>query len=291
MDPLLLSSLMGAGVQAGSGILGYILSAPDQERANQLINAAVDEFGQLDVPKLEQMVAEEVGPSAYEQLRTDPRLKSAQYAALDRLERSATEGLTLDDKAAQNEALKAAARQESAGRQRIAEDFQARGQLGSGAQLAMQLQNQQGAAERGNDISMRTAANAQRRMFDAMMQSGKMASELRGQDFDEQSRIAQARDAVARYNAGARQSARAQNINNQQWLYNAQRQGAADKLTAGRIKAGVAQGQADQLQGLFGGVGTTGAQALNLYGQSQQPKRKNPYDYGGGYQLDPEEWV
>ena len=290
MDPTLIASLLGAGVQAGSGILGYILSAPDRERANQLINAAVDEFGQLDVPKLEQMVAEEVGPSAYEQLRTDPRLKSAQYAALDRLERSATEGLTLDDKAAQNEALKAAARQESAGRQRIAEDFAARGQLGSGAQLAMQLQNQQGAAERANDVSMRTAANAQRRMFDAMMQSGKMASELRGQDFDEQSRIAQARDAVARYNAGARQSARAQNINNQQWMYNAQRQGAADKLTAGRIKAGAAQGQADQLQGIFGGVGTTGAQALNLYGQSQKPK-KNPYDYSGGYQLDPEEWV
>ena len=281
MDPMTISALIAAGVQVGSAVLGYLMSAPDRAKAEQLIQQATDEYGQLNVPDLERAVIQEVGPTAFEKLQTDPRLKAAQYAALDRLEQSATEGLTLEDKAAQNEAMRAAARQESAGRQRIAEDFAARGQLGGGAQLAMQLQNQQQGAERAYDTSMQTAANAQRRMFDAMMQSGKLASELRGQEFDEQSRIAQARDAVNRYNADARRSGT-------QWKYEQDRQRALDRFNIGRAKADMAAGRGAQTQNFIGGLGSAGAQAATTIGKSQSKLQNKPANYSA-YKRDEED--
>ena len=282
MGPLALAGI-GAGIQAGTGILGYLLSMPDRQKAEDIIRAAADEFGNIDEAALEKLVAQEVGPSAMEGIKTDPRLKSAQFAALDRLEQMGREGLTLEDKAAQNEAMRAAARQESAGRQAIAQDFAARGQLGGGAQLAMQLANQQGAAERASQTSMQTAANAQRRMYDAMLQSGQLAGNLRNQDFGEQERIAQAKDAVQRYNAGARQQAGQAQFNAQQTLANR-------KLQAAQLKSGVYGNRAQATQGIFGAVGGAANQGFNLgagyMAQQQNPQQRpppNPYNdpYGG----------
>lgn len=276
------AALIGAGVQAGAGVLGYLLSMPDRQKAEQIINSALDEYGQLDVPALEAIVAQEVGPSAMEQIRTDPRLRDAQQAVLDRLERAATEGLSLEDKVAQNEALRAGSRQESAGRQRIAEDFAARGQLGSGAQLAMQLQNQQGAADRASQVSMQTAANSQRRMYDAMLARGQLAGNLRNQEFGEQERIAQARDAVARYNAGARQQAAAQNIANQQWTYGQRANLAANRLGAASQRAGIYTGRAQNTANLFGAIGSLGSQGFQLGGRYLQDQQQDDQQYGSG---------
>lgn len=272
MNPLLMS-LIGSGVNVGAGLLGRLFSDDDRRRSENILNQGLDEYGQLSVPELERLRAEELGPSAFENVRADPRSIEAQRSVFDRLEQMSREGLTFEDMMAQEKALRTSARNTEAGRQRIAQDMAARGTLDSGAQLAMQLQNQQQGAEGDRDIAMQTAANAQKRMYEAMMNKGQLAGDMRNQSFNEQSQIAQARDAVQRYNSGARQNAAAGNIQNQQWQYGQRANLAGNRLNASQARAGMYQNRAQDTQNLFGAIGGAGNQAAQLGGdylRSQQ---------------------
>lgn len=278
-----MEALFAAALQAVSGVVGHILSKADKEQATQLIQQAIDENGNLDVPKLENMVAEQVGPSAMEAIKTDPEYLAAQRSALTRLGERADAGYTIEDKAAQMEALRQSGRQEQAGRQRIAADAAARGQLGGGTTLAMMLQNQQGAAERGADIGMQTAANSQRRMYEAMRDRASLAGQMRGQDWQEKAQQAQAADMVARYNADARRSAQGQNLANQQWTYGARRQQGQDRLRNAQMKAGILSDRGDQTAQMVAGTGAGVAQGIGAYGQYRQQQEaddKNWDRYG-----------
>lgn len=276
MDPTLLMALFGAGSEMASGIGGHILASADRRKAEEILEDGLAEYGRLSLPELAKVTAE-VGPSAYDNIRVDPRYRDAQHALLGRLEQASREGLTFEDMMAQEQALRSSARQESAGRQRIAQEMAARGTLDSGAQLAMQLANQQASAEGNRDISMQTAANAQKRMYQAMMDRGQFAGNLRNQEFGEQERIAQARDAVARYNASARQQAA-------QWHYGQQAQLAANKLNAVGQRSGMYSGKAQNTANTAGAIGGAANQGFNMAGQYMQKQQGQD-----GYRLGQEE--
>jgi hypothetical protein len=261
MDPITLSILLGGGGQLLSGILGELGSAGDKREQMRLLQQTLADYEGLSLPELQELQAEQLGPSRFDAIKTDPAARQAQYDALSSLEdiiRSG--GLTLEDRANMGRINADVARNESAGRARIAADMTARGQYGGGQQLAMQLANQQAAANRGARAGLDTAAMAQRRGMDATMARGRMGGELRGQDFGEQAQRAQAADLVSRWNADSRAGAARYNAMLPQQQFANQMAITQGKAQARGAKAGQHARQADDTRALWGGLGK-GAQA------------------------------
>ncbi len=171
-----------------------------------MLQRILDGYDDIDLPTLEALQAEQMGPSAQEGVRgqMDPRLRSEQMGTLESLGQFAETGDTAGSKAAMHRILSDAARSEGAGRNAIAQNMRARGVAGSGAELAMQLSNQQASADRAQTAGLDQAANAQKRMLDAQLAKGRMAGDLRQQDYGEMSDAARAKDLISRYSTDAR---------------------------------------------------------------------------------------
>lgn len=262
MDPITLSLLLGGGTQVLSSIIGELASGEDRRRANELYDQNLRDYEGLAPPELEKLIAEQMGPSAFEGITTDPRARSAQYEALAQLQQLARSGgLNLQDRATLARANAEGARQASAGRAGIAADMAARGQYGGGQQLAMQLNNQQAAANRGAQTGLETAAMAQRRGIDAILEGGRLGGQLRGQEFDEKSRAAQARDLVSRYNADSRAGAARYNALLPQQNFQNKMQLTGAKAQARGARAGQYTQSADDTRQFAAGIGQASQRA------------------------------
>jgi hypothetical protein len=141
-------------------------------------------------------------------------------AALQEIAKS--EGLTAQDKAllariVREEDIKARGQREA-----IMQSAQERGIAGSGIELASQFQAQQEAATRQAMRDQEVAALAEQRKMAALMGSGEMAGQMRGQEYGEQQNLAQARDMLSRFNLANQQQTEAQNVasRNQAQQYN-----------------------------------------------------------------------
>ena len=132
---------------------------------------------------------------------TDPRLKAAQMGALSSLQDiSSSGGLTTMDKA-KIEAVTSRFGQEARGaREAILQRQAEMGRTGSGMELAAQLQNQQDSATRASQEGLDIAALAEQRALDAISQGGELSGQIRGQEFGEKSAIAEAKDAMDKFN-------------------------------------------------------------------------------------------
>lgn len=210
-------------MQVGGGLMGEGMSADDRERARQALEKALAAFEGLETPDLPTMRAEELGPSAFDDIQVDPAIRDAQMRYFTGLDSLIDEGgLMLSDKAALEDTFGTAAQHDQAMLGSIEEQMAARGQLGTPAQLALSLQRQQQGSQRAYQRGRDTAAMAQKRVLDAMLGGGEMATRMRGQDYGERSDKARAKDLRSRYNADARYRANLynaglpqQNFNNQ----------------------------------------------------------------------------
>ncbi|TGM95047.1 tail fiber domain-containing protein [Leptospira levettii] len=159
--------------------------------------------------------------TAFEDISTDPNVNNAQLSALNELEQLADRGYTLQDEANQRKFINRANTEARANREAIDQNMQARGLSGSGLAYVSKLQADQEAsnrlAEQGTDLA---SANADRRL-NAIQGVGDMAGNMRGQQFQEQSVKAGAKDAVNNYNTGLlNQTAQLNNQNKQTWNNN-----------------------------------------------------------------------
>jgi hypothetical protein len=174
----------------------------------------------------EQAQAALVDGSAFEGITLDPNLKASQLSALAGLQDIGANGLTTGDRGdlldIQNQENAAARGQ----REAILQGAQERGVGGSGLELAAQLQNAQDSATRASSRGFDVAKQAQARALEALMQSGQLAGNIRGQDMDEQSKIAAAKDQIAQFNAQNKQQVGLANVNA---LNNAQAQNLDEK--------------------------------------------------------------
>lgn len=205
MDYAALIQMLGS---VAGGLSANAAGAPDREQARRILEMMLEKYGQLKTPELQDAPAEELGDTALAGLSTDPRLQEAQYGSLDALKQiQDMGGLTLEDRAALNKVQGQTARQESAGRASIANDFASRGQLGSANQLAMAMSNQQNSANRVAEAGENTAATAQRRYFDSILQRGRLGGEMDDRQYRQKSDAARARDLIAQHNAAARTDA------------------------------------------------------------------------------------
>jgi hypothetical protein len=98
--------------------------------------------------------------------------------------------------------------------------------LAGGQVVSAQLQSQQEAAEMASKAGTDVAADAYKRALEAIEKRGAMATELRGQEFGEKAKKAEAQDIINRFNVGQMSEAQRRNIDreNQARLFNLQRE-------------------------------------------------------------------
>jgi hypothetical protein len=301
-------ALGGIGEAIGSGF-GELGSQGYRDMSDKEYEEALRQLLALKGPEYASIVAEQMGPSAMENIRADPNSVAAQMQALEHLQRVGTSGgLTAQDEAKFLAAQDRVAEQERGSRGALMANFAARGQGGGMQELAAQLSNQQGAANRLNRAGTDMAGDAQRRAYEAMVESGNLGSRIRGQDFGEKSQRAQATDAINRFNAGTRNDvnqfnanmARNRYLDNMQLekMKSAARFGKADRwnekadaYTRRLAGAGRASGS---LAGAAGDVGMTAAGTPQgqsaLRGYLSSPKQPPRPSYGAGdYLMDDED--
>lgn len=230
-------------------ITGNAQSQGDRGRAEGLRNQALAEFSNIQIPDIEKMklalenygsagtLTPEMiqlisqGETALENVNIDPRLRQSQMSALDQMSGIASSGMSEGDMAAFEMARRNAASEAQAKQGQILQNMAQRGQSGSGAELAASLANAQGSADRLQQAQLEEAKQRQAARMSALQQQANMSSGLRSADYSEQSNLANARDAIARFNAanaqqvaqantGARNTAQASNLQNDQNIRN-----------------------------------------------------------------------
>ncbi|MBK7497363.1 MAG: hypothetical protein IPI28_18910 [Candidatus Omnitrophica bacterium] len=212
-------------------------------------------------------------PSAMEAIVSDPSLKEAQMSALGGLQDVAESGgLDANAKARMNDIAKSEGIRERGAREAILGNAAQKGTSGSGLEFLSQLKNQQEGADRVSDRDTQVAADAESRALDALINSGNLAGNIRGQDFSEASKIAQAKDAINAFNTsnrnqtnmwnvGNRNDAQRMNLNSGQSIANANvdnrnkaqiqnkalpQQTFENKLTLARAKSGANETDAER---------------------------------------------
>lgn len=287
------------------GIIGNQAAKGDKEAQKQAMKAALAELNKIGsppdlsrrlileefqrqgiyTPEMEQEIS--VAESEMGQLKEDPSLREANMGALQRMLAQSKSGLTAEDRAALNQARSEVQRDTQSKLAQITQQMQARGQAGSGMELAMQLQAAQGGADQAAAGADTLMAQAQQRALQALGKSSDMASQMRGQDLDVNSSKARAIDernrflaenSVARQsrNVGALNQAQQANLAEQQRINDAniamrnaetQRQTQAerdlfnDKLNLAQAKSG----QRTQQAGFYGQqAGQTAQQWANI---------------------------
>lgn len=275
----MIGALAGLGAQAGLGVIGEILASMDEAEAEKLIKSATNQYGEIDLPALKQIVAEQLGPSELSRIQGDPELAAAQKEALGEIMRVGRDGgLRLEDKAALNEAMGSAARAGTAGYKRVLEDRAQRGISGSGDELVASMKAGQVASQQASDAGLRVAGDAQKRALDAMLAGGRLAGDIRGQEFGEKSRVAEAQDAIKRFNAEGRTNASKYNNEvSQQGFGNSM--AVADRRAAGlRDQAQLKRDSAAGKRSMFAGGGAAaarGGQAYDNYQYDEELLKKN----------------
>lgn len=250
------------------------------KRATGLTKAQLARLDAIDLPDIEkmrialeapelvdQLTAEELGPSALEDIGTDPRLAGMQMEALQGMQDRAEQGLTQEDKFDIEEALGMAAGQERAQRASIEQEMARRGINDSGQSLMMKLQGAQASANQGRKQSMDIARQAAQQKQAALQQMGQMAGQMEGAQFGRQAQVASAKDRIAAANAANRQQIAGQNLAARQAIEN-QRSALANQQQM--YNKGLAQQQFQNQLAKSGAQGQAAGQAANMYaGQAQ----------------------
>jgi hypothetical protein len=300
-----------------AGILGGGAGKSEMKEANALMRDNIAKLEAVGVPTIEaqkialqspelvdMLVAEQMGPSAYEQVTVDPRLKQAQLGALEEITQLGQTGLGAADRAAFNDLRRQAAGAAEAQQASTLQEMASRGMADSGANLIAQLSAGQSQADRMSQEGDRLAAQAANARRDALGQQANMSSQIRSQDTAQQQALAESRNAINQFNTQNRQNvagtnlANRQNIanqatatRNQQEMYNKglQQQDFQNRMAkatgvvsqqgnlAGQIAQqgqAAAQGQAAQNAALISGAGSLAGAGIGAYGDVAAAKAK-----------------
>lgn len=258
---------IGAGVSALSGLVGYLRENGKEEEAQRIMELAGREYNNISLPVLTEIANEVLGPSAFEQIKVSPEFKAAQIKALDDMSQiEESGGLALEDRANLNRVRNQVAQSNSARDASIIDNMQARGIAGSGAELATRLASNQAAANQENQAGLDIAAAARKRRFDAIRERAGMAGSMRSQDFDEQSRVAQAKDARDAFNFGARRDATRYNNSLRQQQFGNSTALADRKYGVAQDRAGALRRQGQRQGQVIAGVGGALGRGMSVYG-------------------------
>lgn len=214
-------------VLGGSLALGAANNASANSKSNALSREALASIDALDpnkydwdrnyqyIPELDQYVALNLDDTAYNNIAVDPTVLNAQNKALNELiNLSENEGLNSIDRQALQEIINSENANLKGNLDAITQNAMERGIYGSGLELANKLQQAQSSANRNSSQDMAILAQAQQRALDALSNYGNLSSNMRSQDFNEQEKIANARDTIAEKNWQNRQDVSNANVDN-----------------------------------------------------------------------------
>lgn len=269
-DPI--SAGIGLGGDVIGGALGALLSSGDRAAARRAIERAIQGYGNIPLPVLQQMEAQLLGPSAMEGVNADPALEGDQYQAIGQLGNIADSGgMTLEDRANYEGLQRDAAQRANAQRSGILSLLAKQGVNTGGASAALQLGAANEQAERGSNAALQTAASAQKRATQAVLDRAKLASTVRGEQVSEQTAKAQARDMIAQRNAAAKQGAQAYNLQipQQQYANEMQRQNGIASAATGA--SNYYTNEANRTAGQYANLGTAAGTAAQAFLPNKDP--------------------
>lgn len=246
----------------------------------QMYKRAMEELDKLQIPDIEkqklaleipQLVglqqAEQLGDTALADIAPDAQSEEAQRSALTQLKELSEKGFSEEDRAAMRQMQRQVGAEEKARQQSILSDMAQRGVSGGGQELAARLASSQASASRAAEGADRLAIQQAQARRAALSQLGQQAGAFRGQQFQEQSSAAKARDAINQFNAMQRAQAQQANLAQRQAIEN-QRAATLNQQQAAN-KGLIQQQYQNQLQKATGMQSAMGNVA-QAYGQQAQ---------------------
>ena len=235
-----------AGGLVGGAISWFAASAAekDQKKKNELLQRGIDEMNSIPLPEERALVVEELksaglytpalaghikqADTEYDKIKTDPVLKEAQMGALAQLQDlGKSGGLDQMDKANIEAARQRYAAESASQQAGVTESMQRRGMAGAGMEAVQRRMSAQGAANQMANQEAQIQGEARRRALDAMMRAGQLGGDIRGQEYDEQAKKAQAQDLINASNIAAQRKdvdiindAKKYNLGNEQDIIN-----------------------------------------------------------------------
>ncbi len=239
-------------------------SKMDREEAMALIKSVSDSYGKIDIPKAQALFLQKNPDTKLAGIKDDPTYRGQQNAADAQLNDVINSGgLTLSDRAALNSVRNRVSRGESAGRNAIERNQQARGALDSGGTLAMELQNNQQAAQQASEEGERTAGMAQARAFAAIKERAQQAGQGLDRDYRQKSDAARAQDAINAGNTAIANTAQRYNAGLPQQDFENKMRLTAAKSGATYATAGATAANAKDTEQRIQGQANMAGQALN----------------------------
>lgn len=235
---------IGLGVSAlasgAAGVAGALANASAQDRAKFLQQEGVQQWLDINVPDPAQqklalqnfVQAGKLSPqlttalqqhdSEFKKMAADPALKNSRLKALSSLENQAYGGEQVQDTAAREKAMIDAGAVNKGHQGAIVSDFQRRGQGGTGLELQARLDAQQADQDRLANNSLDIESQRRQRALQAAQGAGSLAGDIQNQNWQQQSDVAKAQDAINLFNTQNSQNALNKNvdINNQAQQYN-----------------------------------------------------------------------
>ncbi len=224
-----IGAILGAGIGMGTGnnmkrarvnlentIAEYMnqLQALDMPRYEDL-KLSLERYAKGEALSPDQLQALQELDSEVSKISQDKTAKQTQLDALAAMKIRARGGLTLQDKADLQEAKRDIDRQQSGVQKSIIQNMQARGQGGSGAELAARLSAGQQGAQMASQNSLATAARAQQAAMQSLKDSASLGRQIGQDQLDFDKMKAQSIDDTRRRNLERMQAAMQYNIGNQ----------------------------------------------------------------------------
>lgn len=254
---------MGANWSMGLSLIGRAIAQGQYDQANRLYQEILSSISAEEVPKFQQMMAQEI-PEA-DKIIGGGEGRSAQQNALIKLQSFVDQGgLDAQARAQNEEALSGADQRAQGNRGALMQQYARRGMQGSGSELGSMLQANQSSANQGRQASLDIAGSARSRALSALGQQASIGGQMRGQDIDVESKNAAAQRERDLFNAKMRYAAMgANNDMNQQDFMNRMSKQRAMAAAKGKVADQWEKG-ARQTQSDWSGAG----QAMNYKHQS-----------------------
>lgn len=240
-----IGAVIGAGVGLIGGAAADAAAEVDRVKAQRAIEDAYKYLQQVGLPpdsakaiiynqyKQKGLLTPELekainaGPSKMEGVTGSKEGQQAQLQALQILQQRGQTGLTPEDRAALNQIRQQVAADTRAKQQAIQQQFAARGQGGSGAELIGALQAAQSGTNQASIEGDRLAAMASQNALQSIGQAGTLGGQINQQQFGQQAEKAKAQDVINMFNAQNQVGQQARNVG-------AQNQAQAGNLAAGQ---------------------------------------------------------
>jgi hypothetical protein len=276
-------------VQAVIGIVGELLAADQRDEAEALLGRMRTQFEGIQLPNLEEIEAQQLGDTALADIKADPTLEAAQYDSLGQLGDISETGLADADRAAMNRMANMTARRQKAGMAGIQQSMAQRGLAGSGLEYGARMQEAQDSNQRLSEEGQNVAGDAAQRRMNAILARGDMSGRMRGQQYNEKSEAAKARDAIARFNAASRDSASRYNQGQRQQRFANQMQKTGAIANPTNALAGFKAQSANDTRQFYGNMGAAAGEGVdsavnnwgsgNKYtGESSEDRKKREED-------------